>query len=160
MSGKVELRNPRPSPEEPAKMYVNHNACTTQQHHVHKQSSNSDAYAFFNLLMDKHESLLPKYWERLFPPTETLSIFMAQALSADRSCQNAVNAVTVQSLTGGLPQCSRYATWRGRGNPVRLIDGTTVTPLPDTPTNQAAYPQSCNQKPGLGFPLCRIVGLL
>lgn len=42
---------------------------------------------------------------------------------------------------------------------MRLVDGTTVT-LPDTPANQAAYPQSHNQKPGLGFPLCRIVGLV
>jgi hypothetical protein len=39
------------------------------------------------------------------------------------------------------------------------VPGATVI-LPDTPTNQAAYTQSRNQKPGLGFPLCRIVGLV
>lgn len=177
-------------------MHVNHNARTSQQHRVHKQASNSDAYAFFNLLtgeqlLGKVESLLPDHRERLFPPTETLSMFMAQVLSADRSCQKAVNEVAVKRLSGGLPQCSthtgaycrartrlplemvsalaRYTgqeitarapdAWRWRGSPVRLVDGTTVT-LPDTPTNQAAYPQSRNQKPGLGFPLCRIVGLV
>jgi hypothetical protein len=32
--------------------------------------------------------------------------------------------------------------------------------MPDTPANQAAYPQSHSQKPGLGFPLCRMVGIL
>ena len=32
--------------------------------------------------------------------------------------------------------------------------------LPDTPANQAAYPQSRSQKPGLGFPLCRMVGFV
>jgi len=32
--------------------------------------------------------------------------------------------------------------------------------MPDTRANQAAYPQSSNQKPGLGFPLCRIVGIV
>lgn len=42
---------------------------------------------------------------------------------------------------------------------MRLVDGTTVT-LPDTPANQAAFPQSRSQKPGLGFPICRVLGLL
>lgn len=177
-------------------MHANHNAKAQQQHRVRKHASDSDAYAFFNLLtsehlLDKVESLLPEHRERLFPPTETLSMFMTQALSADGSCQKVVNEAAVKRLTGGLPRCSthtgaycqartrlpldmvrtltRYtgqgiaarapATWHWRGRPVRLVDGTTVT-LPDTPANQAAYPQSHNQKPGLGFPLCRIVGLV
>jgi IS4 transposase len=49
--------------------------------------------------------------------------------------------------------------WRWRGRAVRLVDGTTVV-MPDTPANQAAYPQSRTQKPGLGFPLCRVVGVV
>ena len=36
-----------------------------------------------------------------------------------------------------------------------LFDGTTVT-MPDTPENQAAYPQVYNQRPGLGFPIARL----
>ena len=32
--------------------------------------------------------------------------------------------------------------------------------MPDTPENQAMYPQPSNQKPGLGFPLARITVLL
>lgn len=45
--------------------------------------------------------------------------------------------------------------WLWRGRRVYLFDGTTVT-MPDTPENQAAYPQVYNQKPGLGFPIARI----
>jgi len=48
--------------------------------------------------------------------------------------------------------------WRWCNRPVRIIDGTTLT-LADTPANQAAYPQQASQKPGLGFPICRIVGI-
>jgi len=48
--------------------------------------------------------------------------------------------------------------WRWQGRRVRLVDGTTVT-MPDTLPNQAAYPKHGGQKPGLGFPICRIVGI-
>ncbi|MGH7927764.1 MAG: IS4 family transposase, partial [Candidatus Binatia bacterium] len=39
---------------------------------------------------------------------------------------------------------------------VRVIDGSTIT-MPDTPLNQAEYPQLTSQKPGCGFPIARIV---
>jgi len=45
--------------------------------------------------------------------------------------------------------------WLWHGRRVYLFDGTTVT-MPDTPANQAAYPQVYNQKPGLGFPIARL----
>ena len=38
-------------------------------------------------------------------------------------------------------------------------DGTTIT-MPDTPENQAAWPQQKNQKPGAGFPIVRLVVVL
>ena len=50
-------------------------------------------------------------------------------------------------------------SWRWMGHPVRLLDGTTVA-LPDTAANQAAYPQWRGQKAGLGFPICRLVGII
>ena len=177
-------------------MHANHTASARQQHCVSNYARNSDAYAFFNVLtsehlLDKVESLLPEHRERVFPPTETLSMFLAQALSADRSCQKAVNEAAVKRLAAGLPRCSTHTgaycrarerlpmdmvstltcytgrsitahapqAWHWRGRPVRLVDGTTVL-MPDTPANQAAYPQSRSQKPGLGFPLCRMVGIL
>jgi len=49
--------------------------------------------------------------------------------------------------------------WRWRGRAVKLFDATTVS-MPDTPSNQAAYPQSREQKPGLGFPVARIGALI
>jgi hypothetical protein len=45
------------------------------------------------------------------------------------------------------------------GRPIKIADGTTVS-MPDTPANQKAYPQQRGQKPGLGFPLLRLVGLI
>lgn len=51
------------------------------------------------------------------------------------------------------------AGWRWRGRPVKIVDGTTVT-MPDTEENQARYPQHGVQKPGLGFPIARLVALV
>jgi hypothetical protein len=51
------------------------------------------------------------------------------------------------------------AAWLWHGKHVQLVDGTTLT-APDTPANQAAYPQAPHQKPGLGFPILRLVLLL
>jgi len=49
--------------------------------------------------------------------------------------------------------------WKWRGRSVKLLDGTTVS-MPDTQTNQAAYPQSGQQRPGLGFPIAMLVALI
>ena len=49
--------------------------------------------------------------------------------------------------------------WRWRGREVKLIDGTTIS-MPDTAANQAEFPQSRTQKPGLGFPLARLVAII
>lgn len=48
--------------------------------------------------------------------------------------------------------------WLWKGRHVHLVDGTTVS-MPDTPANQADYPQPTSQEPGLGFPLARMVVL-
>jgi hypothetical protein len=196
MGDKVELPNTHPSLEEPAQMHPKRDARARQRGAVRAQVQNSDAYAFFNLLtdpelLDQVESMLPPHRERRFPPTETLSMFLAQALSADRSCQKAVDDAAVKRLVAGLPPCSTHTgaycrarirlpmemvctlachvgqwmtahapdAWHWRGHPVRLVDGTTLV-MPDTPANQGAYPQPRSQKPGLGFPLCRMVGLV
>jgi len=45
------------------------------------------------------------------------------------------------------------------GRPIKIVDGTTLS-MPDTPANQKTYPQPRGQKPGLGFPLLRRVGLI
>lgn len=51
------------------------------------------------------------------------------------------------------------AHWRWHNRRALLVDGTTST-LPDTPENQAAYPQQRGQRRGLGFPMIRLVVLL
>jgi hypothetical protein len=57
-------------------------------------------------------------------------------------------------LEGAAP-----AAWRWKGRRAVLVDGSTLL-LPDTPANQAAYPQMASQEPGLGFPILRLVVLL
>ena len=167
----------------------------SQQRRAVRQIRKTDAYAFFDLLTNdatlaQVESLLPAHRERLLPPTETLAMFMAQALNADRSCQNAINEFSARRVIGGLRACSTSTaaycrarqrlpqnmvsslvcftgqamkasvppagTWQGR--PVRLVDGTTVA-MADTAQNQAAFPQPTSQKPGLGFPISRLLAL-
>lgn len=49
--------------------------------------------------------------------------------------------------------------WLCKGRPVKTVDGSTST-MEDTPENQQAYPQSRNQKAGLGFPILRFVVIL
>jgi hypothetical protein len=60
--------------------------------------------------------------------------------------------------TGRQVQDEAPPQWRWEGRTVKLVDGSTVS-MPDTPENQAAYPQSPSQQPGLGFPIVRIVVL-
>lgn len=166
-----------------------------QRSAVARHVREADSWGFFNLLtapalLDSVEDQLPAHRERLFPPTETLSMFLAQVLNDDRSCQAAVNESAVKRLSGGLPACSTATgaycrarqrlplemvqslaratgqwidrgvpeRWRWQGRRVRVVDGSTVT-MPDTPDNQAAFPQQGGQATGLGFPICRFVGV-
>ena len=177
-------------------MFINTKFSRCQQQRIQKYAKNSDSYQFFNLLtrselLSTVEELLPEHRERLYPPTETLSMFLAQALNEDRSCQKAVNDAAIQRIVSGLSAGSTATggyckarqrlplamiselvrqtgelmnsqipeQWRWQGRRVHLIDGTTVT-MPDTEENQAVYPQQSAQKPGLGFPICRLVGVI
>jgi len=51
---------------------------------------------------------------------------------------------------------ARQGLWYGRA--VKVADGSGLS-MPDTPANQAVYPQSRRQKPGCGFPVMRVVAL-
>lgn len=167
-----------------------------QQRRAQWHASNTDVHTLLELLgsptlSEQFLSQVPIYRERKFSPLETLSLFMGQALSTDRSCQQAVNGLVTSQVRAGLRPCSTHTggycrarkrlpvelvshlvrrssqliskrsgdahLWMGRR--IRLVDGTTVT-MPDTHANQMAYPQSRGQKPGLGFPLCRTVGII
>jgi hypothetical protein len=49
---------------------------------------------------------LPPYRERVFPPLKVLSMFCAQALAPDGSCQRAVDALALERTAQGAPPCS------------------------------------------------------
>lgn len=177
-------------------MHNNRRSSRPQRHRISQQSRAIHAYDFFNRLTDDDllevvDQQLPVHRERLFPPTTTLSMFMAQTLNPDASCQATIDRHAVERVANDLRPCStatgayckarqrlpaamvqallRYTgtlltsqaldAWRWHGRAVKLVDGTTVT-MPDTAENQACYPQSRTQKPGLGFPISRVVALM
>ncbi len=130
---------------------------------------------------------LPNYRDRLYNPLQTLSMFLTQALDEDSSCQNIVNTVALNTnknisiTTGGYcrarqrlhvemiknltQQTSKDSLvkvpkrWKFKGRDIYLVDGTTFT-MPDTKENQKAYPQQASLPQGLGFPICRAVGII
>jgi len=78
-----------------------------QQRRVQRHAERADAVTLFNLLtgpqlLERVDAALPEHRERLYPPTETLSMFVTQVLSADGSCQQAVDAAQVRRLISGL----------------------------------------------------------
>lgn len=60
--------------------------------------------------------------------------------------------------TGRQAQDQAPSAWRWEGRTLKVVDGTTVS-MPDTPANQQEFPQARTQKPGLGFPIARLVVL-
>lgn len=64
-----------------------------------------------------------------------------------------VQALTLES--GRLLSARALSGWRWRGRHVKLLDGTGVS-MPDTPSNQIAFPQPSCQAQGVGFPLARL----
>ena len=65
----------------------------------------------------------------------------------------------VARLVGKALDANVDPSWLWKGRRVYMFDGTTVT-MPDTPENQAEYPQVYNQKPGLGFPIARVCAIM
>lgn len=128
---------------------------------------------------------------RIYNPVTTFCIWLGQVLSTDHSCRNALaharsaglvpaktsvhtgaycqardrlDEASLRSIATGLGKTlsdSEKTEDRWRGRRVVIPDGSSIT-LPDTPANQAAYPQSSQQKPGCGFPLmylCTLISL-
>jgi hypothetical protein len=124
----------------------------------------------------------------IYTPAVTIWVFLAQCLSADHSCREAVAGLIAWRLARREKPCSAetgaYCTardkvpeaaclqllretgrqaeeeapqeWRWLGHRVLDVDGSTFT-MPDTPANQAEYPQLSSQRRGCGFPIARIV---
>lgn len=104
-------------------MHANHRTILEQHKQIQRRVEETDSYAFFNVLtssqlFDGVEALLPVHRERVFPPTETLSMFLAQVLAEDSSCQRAVDDAAIKRIIGGLPRCaastSAYCQARAR----------------------------------------------
>ena len=64
-----------------------------------------------------------------------------------------INLHLVERMDNHIPKDQLW-----HGHRVRLVDGTGIS-MPDTPENQASWPQSKSQKPGCGFPLMNLVGI-
>jgi len=163
---------------------------------LRQQFLQEDAGLFARALGDQAvaavmSGLVTPYRERIYPPMDTLRLFVGQVLSSDCACQdvvgrrlseriaqdqsvNALNTgsycdarqrlpttlpVSLSIMIGERLEAMTPSAWRWQGRCVKLFDGTTVT-MPDTPSNQQAYPQSREQKPGLGFPIARIGALI
>ena len=68
----------------------------------------------------------------------------------------------VRRLAEGVAERCEAAVpedWKWLGRTVHIADGSTHS-MPDTPANQAAYPQSKSQAAGVGFPVLRTVVLM
>ncbi len=124
---------------------------------------------------------------RIYTKLNTFWAFLGQVLDEDGSCQAAVHRYREQAQHQGARQIpssntSAYAKARNRleinelsdlfyygagaveedlprkfGRPLIALDGTTFT-MPDTEENQTIWPQSSEQKEGLGFPMMKMVG--
>jgi len=66
---------------------------------------------------------------------------------------------TLTMRTAHELQAGTQQEWKWNGRNVFIADGSHVS-MPDTPQNQAKYPQPPTQQPGLGFPLARLSVLL
>jgi hypothetical protein len=163
---------------------------------LRRQFLQADAGIFDQMLGEQEmtamvNGLVEPYRERIYPPLDTLRLFVGQVLSSDRACQDVVGRRLSERIAQGqsasalntgsycdarrrlpitLPirlgatlgerlESMAPSPWRWQGRSVKLFDGTTVS-MPDTPSNQRAYPQSRLQKPGLGFPIARIGALI
>jgi hypothetical protein len=124
--------------------------------------------------------------QRVFSKANTFWAFFSQVLDADGGCLEVIRKMqayaTLQSLK--LPDSSTSAYCQARkklegtelmeildhtameleqmpergflkGRRVIVVDGTGVS-MPDTPANQAVWPQQRQQKEGCGFPAARI----
>jgi len=66
---------------------------------------------------------------------------------------------TAVSSSGQTLHQQASNAWLWKGHRVLMADGTTLL-MPDTEDNQTVYPQQNGQKPGIGFPIVRLVGLV
>jgi len=81
---------------------------------------------------------------------ETSAYCIARDALPEKVCHELVRR------TGRDVENQAPAEWLWRGRRVRVVDGSTIT-MPDSPENQAEYPQQRSQRPGCGLPIARIL---
>lgn len=122
----------------------------------------------------------------IFSKENTFWAFLGQVLDADGGCKEVVRKIQSYASLRGIrvPSSStasyctarkklreetlkdifQYTAVKGdcssktgllKNRRVIVVDGTGLS-MPDTPRNQAVWPQSASQKPGCGFPSARI----
>lgn len=125
-----------------------------------------------------------RWRERILGPVATLHLFVLQLLHRNTAIR------ALRHLAGTMPNASAYCRARMRlpvealrtvlrsaadainkangiadasrlwhGHRTLLLDGSS-TIAPDTPATQKVYPQPSNQKPGCGFPVPKILGMI
>ena len=87
-----------------------------------------------------NELVMP-HRERIYPPLDTLRLFVGQVLSSDRACQDVVGRRLSERVAQDQPVSAL--------NTGSYCDARQRLPI----MLPQAYPQSSEQKPGLGFPL-------
>lgn len=123
-----------------------------------------------------------------FPPSVTFWLFLSQVLDEKGSCREALRRfqawLSLEKGKTASPNTAAYCKartrlrpqeleranrsvvdrmekafpWRWHGRRVQVVDGTGLS-MPDTPKNQAAWPQPKKAKKGCGFPVMRVAAL-
>lgn len=117
----------------------------------------------------RHDALFGGTYNAIYTTAIVLWAFLSQVLADGklRSCAAAVareklNANALHELLADMARKIEYVTpeaWLWRSRHPKLVDGFTAT-MPDTPENQAAFPQQNSQQKGLGFPIMRVCVIL
>lgn len=92
--------------------------------------------------------------EELTPPSPDTGDYCRARAKLSEAALRQIATETAEEL-----QQQAEPAWLWKGRQAKLVDGFTFT-LPDTPENQAEYPQNPSQKPGVGFPIVRAVVIL
>lgn len=84
------------------------------------------------------------------PSANTSAYSQARSRLSEQTLASLTRA-TVKEVVSSTPM-----SWLWRGKRIKLVDGSTLS-MPDTIQNQLEYPQPTSQKPGVGFPMARIL---
>jgi len=90
----------------------------------------------------------------LDPPTSDTGDYCRARAKLSEAALHEVSCEVAEELEESADE-----QWLWKGRHAKLIDGFTFT-MPDTPENQAEYPQHKAQKPGVGQPIARAVAIL